>query len=49
MGGQRRPERGAALIDPGLLVVDTSWPPSASVVERGQANAARESLWIGQP
>jgi hypothetical protein len=49
VGRQRRPERGAALIESGLLVVDTSWLPSASVVERGQANAARDSLWIGRP
>jgi hypothetical protein len=35
--------------DPGLLVVDTSWRPVASVVERGQAEAARNSLWIGRP
>ncbi|HSL76807.1 MAG TPA: hypothetical protein VK867_07675, partial [Candidatus Limnocylindrales bacterium] len=35
--------------EPGLLVVDTSWRRAASVVERGQAQAARDSLWIGRP
>lgn len=33
--------------EPGLLVVDTSWRQEASMVERGQAQAARDSLWIG--
>ena len=34
--------------EPGLLVVDTSWRREASVVEQGQAQAARDSLWIGR-
>lgn len=34
--------------EPGLLVVDTSWRREASVVARGQAQAARDSLWIGR-